>query len=114
MENRIIVFSSHSIYMEGVVNRLREFPQIGELRFVDSAAEDFVQQVVALDPAIVIVDSVTDGTQCCLLCELLNSFAALNIVRLRIQDKDVQVISSSSHHVENAQNLIDLISNIDP
>jgi len=107
---RAIVFSSQTIYTEGIVSRLRQSPLSGETHYIAADAPDYLDQVLAIHPAIVIIDAIEDGdADCCLMCELLNAFSELTIIRLKVQEQDVQVISSSAHCVDNAQNLIDLI-----
>jgi len=107
--NRVIVFSGHTIYMEGVVNRLRQLPHSGEFHFIDAQYGDYIRKVTELQPSVVIIDAAAEGdSQSCLLCDLLNAFSALTIIRLKVQEKDVQVITSSPHALENAQDLIDL------
>jgi len=66
--------------------------------------------VAELEPSVFIIDSgESDDTQSRLLCELLNEFPDVTIIRLKIHEKDVQVISSSQFVFNNVQDLIDLI-----
>jgi hypothetical protein len=110
MTNRVIVFSSHNIYTEGVVSRLRDYRYGDEIQFIDADERDYIEKVIKLDPSVFIIDSAeNEDTQCCLLCELLTAFPSVTIIRLKVHARDVQVISSSPHVLENVQDLIDLI-----
>lgn len=111
MEKRIIVFSSHNIYTEGVISRLRDFSYGDKIQFIDADEEYYIQKVIKQNPSVFIIDSAEDDdTGCCLLCELLNTFPSLTIIRLKVHARDIQVISSSHHAFENVQDLIDLIN----
>ena len=114
MQDRVIVFSSRSIFAEGVVSRLRQHPNSGEIHFIDAKDEDYVEKVFKLRPSFVIIDSSEEeGSKCCLLCDLLDAFPAITIIRLKVHEKDVQVIASSLYSVDKVKNLIDLINGDD-
>jgi hypothetical protein len=107
---RVIVFSSHSIYAEGVVSRLRQHPLGGEIHFIDAQDDDYIQKVVELQPSVVILDAIQGSEiDSCLFCTLLSEFPELTIIRLKVQERDVQVVKSSQCVVESVQDLIDLI-----
>ena len=110
-QTRIIVFSSHNIYTEGVVSRLSQHPESGDIHFIDAQKKSFVAQVVDLKPDIVILDETEEGeAPCCYLCDLLAQLPTVTIIRLKVQNKDVQVISSSAHMLDGVADLIDLIN----
>lgn len=111
MTKHVIVFSSHNIYTEGVISRLREFSYGDDIQFFDADERDYIQKVAKLDPSVFIIDSFEgDDTQFCLLCELLNAFPKVTIIRLKVHSKDVQVITSSPQVLNNVQDLIHLIN----
>ncbi len=96
--------------MEGVVSRLGQHQQNDEVHFIDPLDEKYIEEVVELKPTIVVVDSEQcKGDKLCILCDLLSAFSDITILRLKAQEKDVQVITSSSFVVENVQGLIDLL-----
>jgi DNA-binding NarL/FixJ family response regulator len=111
LQDRVIVFSSRSIFAEGVVSRLRQHPNSGEIHFIDAKYESYVEKVFKLQPSIVIIDLAEDeGSESCLLCDLLGAFPAIKIVRLKVNDKVVQVIASSSYSFDKVHKLLDLIN----
>ena len=110
LDSSVIVFSSRTIYTEGIANRLREHKFKSEIQFINMEDDDFILKVVQANPSIIIIDSTeNDNPQCCLLCEILEVLPAINIIRLKIQNKDVQVIRSSPFELGNVQDMIDLI-----
>ena len=114
MESRGIVISKRTIYTEGVVNLLRENKFKGDIQFIDLEDDDFIRKVSHLNPSVIIFDSMEHAeTQFCVLCELLEVFPGINIIRLNVQDKDIQVITSSTHELGNVQDLFNLIGLID-
>ena len=80
--DRVIVFSSHTIYTEGVVNRLRQHTNSADIHFIDVKDDDFMPKVVKLRPSVVIIDRIeNEEADCCLLCDLLNTFMELTIIQ---------------------------------
>ena len=111
MKPRTIVFLSRSIYVEGVMSRLRQHPQNNAVYFIDPDCDGYIDQVAGIRPSVVVVDADQGKqTEWCFLCDMLYAFPEITILRLKAQEKDVQVITSSSFVVENVQDLIDLLS----
>ena len=97
MRVRTIVFLSHTIYVEGVVNRLQQHFHSEDVHFIDPDQSDYIEKVSELSPSIVVVDAEREkDNQLCTMCNLLSAFPTITIIRLKAQEKDVQVISSSS------------------
>lgn len=110
MQKPIIVFSSQTLYAEGVVNRLREQKGADAFHYVNPDDADYLARIADLLPSVVIIDAAeTDTRQNCILCELLEHFPAMTIVRLKIQEKEVQVIRSTRHAAQNVKDLAKLI-----
>jgi hypothetical protein len=111
VEPRNIVFLSRSIFVEGVVSRLQQHSQKGEIHFIDPGSQNYIDQVSELHPAVIVLDADQfQGSRSYCLCDLLNAFPAITIIRLKIQEKDIQVITSAPHVLENVKDLIDLIN----
>lgn len=107
---RNIVFLSRSIFVEGVVSRLRQQPHSEHVHFIDPGNPDFLEKISELDPKVVVINAdLGKGSPFCHLCELLGEFPQITILRLKAQDRDVQVIHSSQHFVKDVQDLIDLL-----
>lgn len=110
MLNRLIILSEHTLFAEGVASRLRQYPERVAVRFVDPQQADYLDQIKKIRPSAVIVNAAeTDDTHCCLLCDLLIALANVTIVRLEIQDKDIQIVRSSQHSLAEVKDILNII-----
>lgn len=108
--NRLIILSNHSLFAEGVASRLLQYPERVDFRFVDPQQADYIEQIKEIRPSAVIIDSAdTDCTQCCLLCDLLMALANVTIIRIEVQHKDIQIVTSSQHHLAEVRDILDII-----
>jgi len=83
-----------------------------DFRFVDPQQADYIEQIKEIRPSAVIIDSAdTDCTQCCLLCDLLMALANVTIIRIEVQHKDIQIVTSSQHHLAEVKvrDILDII-----
>jgi hypothetical protein len=107
---RNIVFLSHSIFVEGVVSRLRQQPFYDSVHFIDPESSNFLEEISDLEPQVVVINAdIGKESPFCHLCELLSAFPQITILRLKAQERDIQVIHSSQHFVKDVQDLIDLL-----
>lgn len=107
---RNIVFLSRSIFVEGVISRLRQQPHSERVHFIDPETPIFLEKISELNPKVVVIDAeIGKESPFCHLCELLSELPQITILRLKPQERDVQVIHSSQHFVEDIQDLIDLL-----
>ena len=84
MKPRTIVFLSRSIYVEGVVSRLKQHSTNIEFHFIDPLREEYIERVVELHPTFVVINSEQgSGDQMCALCDLLQAFPEITILRLK-------------------------------
>jgi len=110
MQMRVVILSSHSLFAEGVASRLREYPQRVDVRFVDPQQPDYVEQITAIHPAAIVIDAAdTNNSQYCLLCDLLMSFSNVTIIRLEAQQKDIQIVTSVLHPLNEVRDLIEIV-----
>ena len=107
MSSQVAVLSGQSLFAEGIISRLREHPERLEVHHIDSEMSDYIDQIKRIQPVAILLDAADEGdTQCCFLCELLLTFPTIMIVRLAADQRDVQVIRSSTQHLEDVQDLI--------
>ena len=110
MLNRIVILTSHSLLLEGVASRLRQYPERVELQFVDPQQPDYVEQITAIRPSAVILDAVDTGhNQCCVLCDLLSALNEVTVVRLDVQQKDIRLITSKKQQFDEVRDILDII-----
>jgi hypothetical protein len=104
------VFLSHSIFVEGVVSRLRQQYSEESVHFIDPDSPKFLNEISKIKPRVVVINAEPENeTPFCHLRDLLCEFPNITILQLKTQERDVQLISSSQHYVEDVQDLIDLL-----
>lgn len=109
MRTRVVILSGHSLFAEGIASRLQQYAGQVEVVFVDPGNDDYLDRVSELQASIVFIDAMdSKTTQCCLLCELLIEFPNITLVRLTIDQKDVQVVASKKHQFDDVQDLINI------
>ena len=112
MPNKLIILSDHTLFTEGIASRLRQYPERVDFHFINPQQLDYVEQISAIQPCAVIMDAVdSDGTQCCVLGDLLSALENVTVVLLAADQRDVQVIKSSRHQFSGVQELIDVLEN---
>jgi DNA-binding NarL/FixJ family response regulator len=111
LDSRIIILSRHSIFIEGVATRLRQMSNRVVVDFIDPDQDDYIEQITAKNPGAILLDEMdSKNTQCCLLCELLLAVPNITIVRLTIDQADVQIFTSQRRCLPDIQNLIDVLT----
>ncbi len=107
---RVIILSSHSLFVEGVATRLRQQLAEREVRTVDARQPDVLNLVIAARPSVVILDATdTEAAQACPVEDLLKALPSLKIIRLHPQQKQIQVVTSEQRVVDEVRDLIDVI-----
>src|SRR5574341_706570 len=107
---RVIILSSHSLFVEGVATRLRQQLAEREVRTVDAHQPDVLNLVIAVRPSVVILDATdTEAAQACPVEDLLKALPSLKIIRLHPQQKQIQVVTSEQRVVDEVRDLIDVI-----
>lgn len=110
MSREIVVLSGQSLFVEGLISRLREYPKRLEVHHIDPNNADYIDQIGHIQPAAVLIDAANTGSaQCGLLCELLRSCPSVLVVRLAVDQRDVQIIRSSTHQFSGVQELIGVL-----
>ena len=107
---RVIVLSSHSLFVEGVATRLRQQLAEHEVKTVDARQPDVLNLVIAAQPSVVILDATdAEAAQACPVGDLLKALPSLKIIRLHPQQKQIQVVTSEQRVVDEVRDLIDVI-----
>jgi DNA-binding NarL/FixJ family response regulator len=108
MTSRIAVLSGQSLFVEGIISRLREHAERLEVHHIEPKPDDYIDRIKRINPTAVVIDATDENKdQCCYLCELLLAFPWMMIVRLAANQRDVQLIRSSTQRFEDVQDLID-------
>ena len=108
--SRVVVLSSHSLYAEGVLTRLKAHSNALELHVVEADQTDALDQILAIQPAAVIVDaSDKDANAHCPLGRLLRELPNVRIIRLDPINKGFQLVTSEQHDAEEVQELLAIL-----
>jgi hypothetical protein len=108
--SRVVVLSSHSLYAEGVLSRLKAHSNALELHVVDADQMDSMDQIIAIQPAAVIVDaSDKDVNAHCPLGRLLKDLPDVRIIRLDPINKGFQLVTSEQREAEEVQELLTVL-----
>jgi hypothetical protein len=107
----VVVLSSHSIFVDGVAARLKKQLDDESLAIIEMAQEDALAQVVALQPAVVILDAVDAAVNhLCSIGSLLTSLPVLTLIRLDPEQNQIQVVTSEQRSLTQLQELVQVIT----
>jgi len=106
----VAILSSHSLFAEGIISRLRQYLHDVEFAIVDPRRPDVLAQIAAVCPTVVLLD-VTDpaATQLCPLSKLLLAFPELKVIRLDQQHEQIQVLTSRRRPAVRIRDLVEVI-----
>lgn len=108
--SRVAIVSGQSLFAEGLLARLRQQLEAESLIVVDARQENALSQVIAAQPAAVIVDVPDPASeQRCALGRLLEALPMVTIIRLNAEYDRVQVVTSAHRTMSQVQDLIDVI-----
>lgn len=111
MHNRIVILSNHSLFAEGIASRLRQYPERVDVHFINPQHPDYLDEIAAIRPAAILLDAAdTEITRCCVLCDLLIALPQVTIIRLEVQARDLQVVTSTQQRFDEVRDLLDIIA----
>lgn len=85
----------------------------GEIQFVDMRQPDALEQVTTAQPSTVIVDAGdTSPVAHCSLNKLLNAIPVLRIIRLDVQQEQIQVVISEQRQVIGVTELVQVLKSL--
>jgi len=104
---KVVALTGNSLLVQGMVSRLQEYMHLFEIRVVDLAAPDSLQQISTFQPEIIIFDEgdFTDRLHH-LLVDFLNSLPEVILLELRLDDPNVQLIQSSRFMAATTDDLV--------
>ncbi len=108
--SRVVILTLHSLFVEGVAARLRQHLPAGEIQTVDAGNPEAMSQVIAAQPAFVILDATDHGVErSCPLSNLLSTLTALTVLRLDPKHDYIQVVTSKQQAVGQVRDLVAMI-----
>ncbi|HLF27628.1 MAG TPA: hypothetical protein VJG32_14935 [Anaerolineae bacterium] len=107
---RVVILSGGSLFAQGVASRLQQHTDHIDLHRVDCQEPGALEQIIAVQPAVVILDA-TDPRidQACPLTKLLQALPSLKVIRLDSQQDHVQIVTSQQRQAAEVRDLIQLI-----
>jgi len=110
MDARIAVMTNHSLFAEGLISRLREYPEQLDLKVFDLLQPDVVSHVVDFKPLVVILEE-NEEQQFSFRCfkEMLAIMPNLLIIYLYINQPDILIIQSEHYLANGVGELVDII-----
>jgi DNA-binding NarL/FixJ family response regulator len=111
--SRVVILSTHSLFVEGVARRLREHLSEAQLQTIDARQANALDLVAAAQPGTIIMDATdAEAAQMCPLSKLLNALPLVTIIRLDPQQENVQVVTSQQRPAVQVSDLVDVIKSI--
>jgi DNA-binding NarL/FixJ family response regulator len=111
MRPRVVILSGRSLFAEGVASRLRQDEARVEVVTVDSREPTALAEVVAAGPAAVILDALDPAIpENCPLSRLLQALPSLKVLRLDVQQAQVQIVTSEQRSASEVRDLIEVIT----
>ncbi|MGA9193314.1 MAG: hypothetical protein WBZ24_16430 [Anaerolineales bacterium] len=106
---RVLVLTTHSLFTEGVANRLGQQSDRIDLVVVDSRDAAALSRVLEDAPAVVVFEARDENVECVSpLVELLGN-REVRVIRLDPGRDEVQVVTSQRHNLEDPKDLIGLV-----
>ena len=110
--HRVAVLSLRSLFAKGAAARLRQLPEIYEIRELDPRDPDVLQEISELAPEAVIIDASDDElAERIPLSQLMSARPKLTIIRLDPQSDQIQVVTSERRQAGTMDDLVDAIRN---
>jgi len=106
---RVLVLTAHSLFTEGVANRLGQESERIDLHVVDSSDADAVSKMMEDAPAVVLFEAHDENVECASpLVELLGK-REVKVIRLDPGRDEVQVVTSERRSLEDPKDLLGLV-----
>ena len=106
----VVVLSSHTLFTEGITSRLQAHDEALHLCVVDSRSSNALDEILALAPQAVIVDtSDPEASLNCPINQLLAKIPELKIIRLDPELSGFQVVKSARHTASEVDDLVEAI-----
>jgi hypothetical protein len=107
---RVAVLTDHSLLAEGVISRLRGYPETFDLQVFDNNAPNVMARMEHFHPLVVILEeSASCKYETCFLKQIFSVLPSLIIIYLRHGQSKVQIIQSEQYPANEVRELLDII-----
>ena len=110
MESRIAILTAHSLLADGLVSRLRDYPEVAELKVFDGRTPDVLHQLAAFKPLVLILEEdEASSANATSLKQILAVLPSLLVIYLHLGRPEVQVIQSEPYPANGVKELLEII-----
>jgi|OpeIllAssembly_1097287.scaffolds.fasta_scaffold202445_2 hypothetical protein len=110
MNARIAMMTNHSLFAEGLISRLREYPEQLDLQIFDLLQPDVVSHVVDFKPLVIILEENEDQQfNISSFKEMLAILPNLLIIYLYLNQPDILIIQGEHYLANGVGELVDII-----
>lgn len=111
-KTKVVILSAKSLFIEGIVTRLKQFPQQINLSVLNPLeTADYLDKIIQMKPSAIILDAfLNTNQQKDPLPLLLKALPSLRVICLDIHKKYIQVVDSSTCSVERIQELLEILT----
>ena len=107
----VVVLSTRTLYVEGVLRRLQEQSEQIDTRVVDARQPDALGTIAAANPSAIIFDTSDEHSNLhCPLNEILRLVPEAKIISLDPGEGGFQVVTSQQHAGGDVQDLLEVIT----
>jgi hypothetical protein len=110
MDARIAMMTNHSLFSDGLISRLREYPEQLELQVFDPSKPDVISNIVEFRPLVIILEE-TEEQQLDISSfkYMLTILPNLLIIYIYLNQPDILIIQSERHLATGVGELINII-----
>ena len=110
MESKIAILTAHSLLADGLVSRLRDYPEVSELKVFDGRTPDVLNQLAAFKPLVLILEEdEASSANATSLKQILAVLPSLLVLYLHLGRPEVQVIQSEQCPANGVKELLEII-----
>jgi len=110
MDARIAILTAHSLFADGIISRLREYPTRVEFQVFDIGEAGVLAQALAFNPSAIFLEGeVSSRYEDCSLEQLLTNFPNVTVVFLHISESKIQVILSEQYVASDVRALVEFL-----
>lgn len=108
--SRIAILTGHSLLADGIISRLREYPETLELRVFDNKEPNVMTDIETFHPlAVILEESESQQFESCSLKQILNILPSPVVIYLRLGQPRIQIIQSEQCPANGVRELVDII-----
>lgn len=110
---KVVILTDYSLLAQGIASRLRQSSHSLDVELVDFRRPDVLNEVVRLMPQVVIFASrEVENSNICPLRELFDSLPNLLVIKVSLDDSNIQLIQSGQYRAADFSDLVHLLEDV--